>query len=92
MTPPPPRRRTSTAIRLPDDIHDLLVAAAHERMVSANWLVIKALEDFLPRLIPADELRLTRTETLSRPTTAPPRHPISEGWTHPDAASDEVTG
>ena len=55
-------RRTATAIRLPADLHDQLVAAAEERMVSANWLVIKALEDFLPRLIPVDELTLVRSK------------------------------
>lgn len=54
--------RTATAIRLPSQLHAELVAAAEERMVSANWLVIKALEHFLPRLIPADELELVRPD------------------------------
>ena len=53
-------RRTTTAIRLPDDLHDRLVAAAAERDVSANFLVNKAVAQFLDRLIPIDEMRWTR--------------------------------
>jgi len=37
-----------------------VIAAAEERDVSVNWLMTKALEDFLPRLLPASEFRLTR--------------------------------
>jgi len=53
--------RTSTGVRFRTDLHERLVAAAEERDLSVNWLVNKAVEDFLDRLIPADELRLTRT-------------------------------
>lgn len=52
--------RSTTAIRLPPDLHDRLKAAAEERDLSMNYLIVKALEDFLPRLIPASELRLTK--------------------------------
>ena len=52
--------RTTTAIRFPDDLHERLQTAAEERDFSINFLVVKAVEDFLGRLIPADELRLTR--------------------------------
>ena len=55
-------QRSATAIRFPVEIHDALRKAADERDVSINWLVNKAVEDFLPRLIPADEIRWTRSE------------------------------
>lgn len=52
--------RSATAIRFPADLHEQLRAAADERHLSINYLVVKAVEDFLERLIPADELKLTR--------------------------------
>ena len=58
-----PRRngpRTATAIRLPDALHERLLVAATERDVSLNFLVTKAVEQFLDRLIPVDEMRWTR--------------------------------
>jgi hypothetical protein len=58
-----PRRngpRTTTAIRLPDALHERLSVAATERDVSLNFLVTKAVEQFLDRLIPIDEMRWTR--------------------------------
>jgi predicted transcriptional regulator len=54
------RSRTATAIRFPDELHERLRVAAEERDFSINFLVVKAVEDFLGRLIPADELKLTR--------------------------------
>lgn len=54
------RQRTSTAIRFPADTHAALVEAARERDLSVNYLVVKAVQDFLPRLIPVDELTLVR--------------------------------
>ncbi len=54
------KQRTATAIRFPDELHDQLVRAADERDLSINYLVVKAVADFLPRLIPAEELTLTR--------------------------------
>lgn len=55
------KQRTTTAIRFPEQLHDQLKAAAEERDLSINFLVVKAVEDFLERLVPADEFRLTRT-------------------------------
>lgn len=52
--------RTSTAVRLKPELHEALATAAAERDVSVNWLVNRAAEDFLARLIPVSELRLTR--------------------------------
>ncbi len=52
--------RSSTAIRFPVDLHEALTKAAEERDLSINYLVNKAVEEFLPRLIPANELKLTK--------------------------------
>lgn len=52
--------RSATAIRFPEELHERLRTAADERHFSVNYLVVKAVEDFLDRLIPADELKLTR--------------------------------
>jgi len=52
----------SVQVRLPEALHGRLRAAAAERMVSANWLAARALEDFLARLVPVSELRLTRQD------------------------------
>jgi hypothetical protein len=53
--------RVTTAVRLPSELHDRLRAAADERHVSVNFLIVKSLEDYLDRLIPIDELELTRS-------------------------------
>lgn len=63
---PSPKPRTTTAIRFPDDLHAQLVKAADDRDLSMNFLVVKAVEDFLPRLIPPDKLK------LATPTPEPP--------------------
>jgi predicted transcriptional regulator len=47
-------------IRFPDDLAADLQRAADERDVSVNYLVVKAVQDFIPRLIPAEDFRLTR--------------------------------
>lgn len=52
--------RTSTAVRFKPEIHERLVAAAEERDLSINWLVNRACEEFLDRLIPVEEIRWTR--------------------------------
>ena len=44
--------RTTTAIRFPEEMHKQLQKAAEERDLSINFLVVKAVEDFLPRLAP----------------------------------------
>jgi predicted transcriptional regulator len=54
------KNRTTTAIRFPDALHERLKEAAEQRDLSINFLVVKAVEDFLDRLVPADEFRLTR--------------------------------
>jgi predicted HicB family RNase H-like nuclease len=52
--------RTTTAIRFDPELHKQLVAAAEDRDLSVNYLVNEAVREFLPRLIPAGEWRLTR--------------------------------
>jgi hypothetical protein len=37
-----------------------LKAAAEERGLSANFLVVRAVDEFLDRLLPPDEIKLTR--------------------------------
>ena len=54
--------RVATAVRLPVAVHERLRAAADERQVSVNLLVEKAIDDYLARLVPLDELELTRPE------------------------------
>ena len=56
------KTRTTTAVRFPEELYEQLRQAADERDLSVNYLVVKAVEEFLERLIPADELRLTRPE------------------------------
>lgn len=48
------------SLRVPTELHERLVEAAQERLVSVNWLAVKAISDFMDRLIPVDELALTR--------------------------------
>jgi predicted HicB family RNase H-like nuclease len=54
------KNRMTTAIRFPEAIHEQLKEAADERDLSINFLVVKAVEEFLERLVPASEFRLTR--------------------------------
>jgi predicted HicB family RNase H-like nuclease len=49
-------RRVTTAIRIPESLHDKLRGAAEERDVSVNLLVVKAIDDYLERLVPAAEV------------------------------------
>ncbi len=51
--------RVAVSFRLPADLRDLLSEAAKERDVSMNWLAVRAFEEFLARLIPADEIKWT---------------------------------
>lgn len=55
-----PADRRSTQIRFPTPMLDELHIAAAERDVSVNWLVNRAVADFLDRLIPVDEWKITR--------------------------------
>jgi predicted HicB family RNase H-like nuclease len=61
MSRPDRHKRTATAVRFDPDVHQRLTAAAEERDLSMNWLVNRAVREFLEHLIPDDELMLTRT-------------------------------
>lgn len=47
--------RTATAIRFPEDLHEELAKAAKDRGIPINRIVVEAVRDFLPRMIPADQ-------------------------------------
>lgn len=49
-----------TQFRLPAELLEALDAAARERSVSRNWLVERLLVEAVDRLIPVDEIPLTR--------------------------------
>lgn len=51
---------TSTTLRIRRDLFDAVNEAAKDRCISRNVLIEALLESALPRLVPADELKLTR--------------------------------
>lgn len=53
-------QRSQTNLRLPVEMLARLHAEADARDVSVNWLVTHAVADFLERLIPVDEWKITR--------------------------------
>jgi predicted DNA-binding protein len=52
--------RTTTAIRFPEELHDRLREAADRFGLPINFIVVKAMEEFLDRMIDPAEFRLTR--------------------------------
>lgn len=54
------RARTATAIRFPEELHERLRKAADSYGLPLNFVVVKAMEEFLDRMIPPSEFRLTR--------------------------------
>lgn len=52
--------RIATAVRLPESVHRRLHAAATERDVSANLIVIRAVTEYLDRLPSADQVLTPR--------------------------------
>lgn len=56
------RPTTATAIRFDPAIHEALVKASDDHNVPMNWLVNRAVADFLSRLLPASEVIWTRQE------------------------------
>jgi predicted transcriptional regulator len=65
------RAAAATAFRLEPDLHAALLKAATDRGLSMNYIVNAALRDFLPRLIPADELLIARTTLVKDNGAAP---------------------
>ena len=54
-------KRVTTAVRLPAPLHGRLQEAAAERDLAANYLITRAIEEYLDRLTPLEELNLTRS-------------------------------
>ncbi len=52
--------RSATAIRFPAEMHERLREASDAHGLPVNYLVVKAVEEFLENLLPPAELRLTR--------------------------------
>lgn len=90
---PDNRGRTATAIRFRPDLHARLREAAVERDVPINYLVNRAVEEFLDALIPIDDVQFTYPRPTGPPVPLPPpgsvppppdRRPHSRacGWRH----------
>lgn len=52
-------RRIATAVRLPEDLHGRLQEHAEMRDVSVNWLVTRAVEQFLDGLPSREQVEAT---------------------------------
>jgi hypothetical protein len=65
--------RVTTAVRVPKSLHERARAAAAERQVGVNLIVVRALEDYLDRLVPVDEVVLTRDPASRDVPTGPGR-------------------
>lgn len=52
--------RTSTGLRFPTELHAAMTQAATERGLSLNGLVVRLCIEGMERLVPVEELRLTR--------------------------------
>jgi hypothetical protein len=55
--------RSGTQIRFPTDLHQQLREAAETHGLPINYLVTKAVEEFLENLLPPDQVRLTRQDS-----------------------------
>ena len=60
--------RVATAVRLPTSLRDELQAAAAERDVSVNFLVTRAVRDYLTRLPPVTDQRREPRRAARRAT------------------------
>jgi predicted DNA-binding protein len=50
----------TTAIRFPEELHERLRQAADSFGLPINFIVVKAMEEFLDQMIDPSELRLTK--------------------------------
>jgi len=53
------KKRVATAVRLPEDLHTQLQEHAEMRDVSVNWLVTRAVEQFLSGLPSRERVEAT---------------------------------
>lgn len=58
--------RVGTQVRMSKDLNERLHAAASERDVSVNLLIVRACEAYLARLVPVDELMRSERPTPDR--------------------------
>lgn len=49
--------RSSTGIRMSPELHERLRKACEERDVTMNWMTCRAIEYYLDRLIPVEEIK-----------------------------------
>jgi predicted DNA-binding protein len=54
------KSRMTTAIRFPEDLHERLRQAADSFGLPINFIVVKAMEEFLDRMIDPADFRLTK--------------------------------
>ncbi len=54
------KARTTTAIRFPEELHERLRRAADSFGLPINFIVVKAMEEFLDRMIDPSDFRLTK--------------------------------
>lgn len=54
------KSRTTTAIRFPEELHERLRVAAESFGLPINFIVVKAMEEFLDCMIDPSEFRLTK--------------------------------
>jgi predicted HicB family RNase H-like nuclease len=52
--------RVTTAVRVPKTLHERVRSVAEERQVGVNFLMVRALEEYLDRLVPIDEVGRTQ--------------------------------
>jgi predicted DNA-binding protein len=62
----PTKDRSATAIRFPTELHEQLREASEAHGLPVNYLVVKAVQEFLADLLPPEELRLTRRHSGDR--------------------------
>ena len=54
----------TTAIRFPEELHERLREAAESFGLPINFIVVKAMEEFLDHMIDPTEFRLTRDHSV----------------------------
>jgi predicted HicB family RNase H-like nuclease len=54
-------KRVPTAVRIPESLHRQLQAAADEREISVNFLIVRAIKKHLEQLPPLDEVPADKT-------------------------------
>jgi predicted HicB family RNase H-like nuclease len=57
--------RTQMSIRIPNELRERLKAAADERDLGMNYLAVRAITEFLDRLVPVEDIRWTRSPEAS---------------------------